>query len=759
MSTICSKRYYQPSIYLPSSVISPVTGVVMRTNTPQIMPLNLNKDNYVTKLVPIDSDVKNWKQINSYKKENPLPKYLDLCISYSPFGFLITTNGNIDSIKGWRVIFSEKWNEVEKKHKANLLKNAINMHIKNREGVIKIGNSWSYHREEISDEKNSSSVIHHCLSAWYVEIGNIDGIAYDFVRKVRSSSSIQDELNMGIFPYGENLQTSDVMVTIDSGQNEFRSGILGNICENENLNMRFEGSLDTVREYDEKNGFSYTDKEAEETCIVYVRHNKKQFPYAANRVYRVLRIEDWRGKLRNSMNNLLRLSPKEYFSHIKKGLKILRGIRFSGLTLKLTFPENVNWEVKTADVSSDCVLADSSLSSKFLFNGSWKHQIGKHLIEPLPSINVTYCVNEDDLWALSELKKYNDSVFSIVPSWNHHTSGQTIVIKGESETEISQSILEGINHLKHIEGEHLVVSGLRPSRPNLNTYTLLKRRLTELDIKHQNYQISSPKTMKAPQSRSTYEMNICQLLLKFGRLPVPFKIEIGDIDMVVGVDIGRSGKNRSRPAMAVSIDRYGNMYGGSVSAEPQPGEEMSNRTIRDLIEKQITRYADLVGKRPSRIVILRDGNSSIQELDDMDSICNEWLKLGVDIAWITLQKSGSPRLLVYIDEEVIDELPNAQSYLIADESSAWCWTTGGKVGSFPGIPRGFSFRVERNYESRPLDMDQWCRTLIAQSRTSQVNPYANTRLPFTLHLADKMAKALIRGTIPPDYSGNGFPAC
>ena len=75
--------------------------------------------------------------------------------------------------------------------------------------------------------------------------------------------SKDEGLNMGIFPYGENLQTSDVMVTIDSGQNEFRSGILGNICENENLNMRFEGSLDTVREYDEKNGFgAYTDKES-----------------------------------------------------------------------------------------------------------------------------------------------------------------------------------------------------------------------------------------------------------------------------------------------------------------------------------------------------------------------------------------------------------------------------------------------------------------------------------------------------------------
>ena len=50
------------------------------------------------------------------------------------------------------------------------------------------------------------------------------------------------------------------------------------------------------------------------------------------------------------------------------------------------------------------------------------------------------------------------------------------------------------------------------------------------------------KTMKAPQSRSTYEMNI-HTITKFGRLPVPFKkIEIGDIDMVVGVDIGRSGE-------------------------------------------------------------------------------------------------------------------------------------------------------------------------------------------------------------------------
>jgi len=85
-------------------------------------------------------------------------------------------------------------------------------------------------------------------------------------------------------------------------------------------------------------------------------------------------------------------------------------------------------------------------------------------------------------------------------------------------------------------------------------------------------------------------------------------------------------------------------------------------------------------------------------------------------------------------------------------------TTGGPAGRFPGISRGFSFRAEQNFVNEPADMAEVGKILIAQVKTSQVNPYSNTRLPFTLHLADKMAKALIRDAIPPDYSGDGFPA-
>ena len=731
----------------------------MLKKNPLIMSLNLDRKLFVTKLVPIDKAVNNWKELWPYEEQNPLPFHHDRALSFAPFGVIITTNEVVQAISGWQVVESDEWKDSRKRNRSNLVKNAISQHIKRRKNIMKIGNQWSYHREEVNDNDSLDSVIHHCLSAWYVEVGDIDGIACDFVRKVRSASSVQDELNQGVFPYGEGSDFSDIMVNVDAGDQEFRSGLLGRIDESENLNMKFKGSLDSIRQYDEKNGFSYTDDEAANTCIVYVKHGKKEFPYAASRVFRVLRIEDWEGNLKDSMKDLLRLKPTQFSKHLRKGMRLLWGLQFGGASVNFELPKDVDWEVKVADVGSYCSLVNSPSSTKLLFNGEWKHHIGKYPIEPYPDVSVSYCVHEDDLWALDQLKSFNESVFSIVPQWRSSPSGQTIVIKGNTETEITQSIQRGIKDLEEIQGQQLVVSGLRPSRPNYDAYTWLKRRLTEVDIKHQNYQIFSSNRFKAPNQKSTHEMNICQLLMKFGRLPVPYKIDLGQIDLVVGVDIGRMGRHRSRPAMAVSIDKFGNMYGGSVSSEPQPGEEMSNRTLRDLINNQVNRYEQLTEKNPNRVLFIRDGNSSSQELEDMQTICDEWLKIGVDVAWITLQKTGSPRLLLFEDGEVVDKLPESQCYLVAGGNSAWCWTTGGSVGRFPGIPRGFSFRLERNFSSQPLTIDDWCRVLIAQAKTSQVNPYANTRLPFTLHLADKMAKALIRGSIPPDYSGDGFPAC
>lgn len=462
------------------------------------------------------------------------------------------------------------------------------------------------------------------------------------------------------------------------------------------------------------------------------------------------------------MNKLLRLTPKQFETHVNKGIRLLRGFKFGGEVIDFEFNTSLKWDVQSAGVSNLCFVAGSESKSKLLWNGSWRHHLKNHQEtspEPLPDLNLTYCVHEDDLWALNELKSYTESVTSLVPGWKCSLSEKTLILKGQSQTAMKQSIRDELSKLDSVNGSQLVISALRPSRPGMDVYTWLKRALTEKMFKHQNYLINAHETLSAPNKQATHEVNICQLLLKFGRLPVPFTIELGKVDMTIGVDIGRSGTNKSRPAMSVAIDKFGYMWGGSVSSEPQPGEEMSDRTVRDLFDNQIHNYKNRTSEYPNRILVLRDGNSSKKELESVRVVSHELQELGIDVAWVTLQKSGTPRLLSYNSTEVLDQLPPSESFLITSNNTGWCWTTGGPAGRFPGIPRGFSFRVEQNFVNEPLNMEEVSKILIAQAKTSQVNPYSNTRLPFTLHLADKMAKALIRGAIPPDYSGDGFPAC
>ena len=733
----------------------------MTSHHPVILSMKLKRDLYVSQFYPMDRTIDSWKKMNDYQKVNPLPWALEKSTTYSPYGLLMLTDAEMQPLQGWRLQSTQVWSEAPKRQRDLLMKNALNRHIKTKRNVLKIGNDWSYFREDVKESNGGFATIHHCLSAKYVQVGEIDGLAYDFVRKVRSGLSIDDELKMNIFPHGED-DWKEVMVTVNSGEQEYSGGYLKRIDESSNLNMKFDGSKDTIREYDATKGIHYSDEQAINTCIIHVKQGRNVWPYAGSRVFRVLRIEDWAGSLKGSMNKLLRLTPKEFETHVNKGIRLLRGFKFGGEVIDFEFNTSLEWDVKSAGVSNLCFVAGSESKSKLLWNGSWRHHLKNHQEtspEPLPDLNLTYCVHEDDLWALNELKSYTESVTSLVPGWKCSLSEKTLILKGQSQTAMKQSIRDELSKLDSVNGSQLVISALRPSRPEMDVYTWLKRALTEKMFKHQNYLINAHETLSAPNKPATHEVNICQLLLKFGRLPVPFTIELGKVDMTIGVDIGRSGTNKSRPAMAVAIDKFGYMWGGSVSSEPQPGEEMSDRTVRDLFDNQIHNYKNRTSEYPNRILVLRDGNSSKKELQSVKVVREELQELGIDVAWVTIQKSGTPRLLSYDSTEVLDQLPPSESFLITSENTGWCWTTGGPAGRFPGIPRGFSFRVEQNFANEPADMAEVGKILIAQAKTSQVNPYSNTRLPFTLHLADKMAKALIRGAIPPDYSGDGFPAC
>ena len=738
------------------------SGVLMPlTQRPVILTMNLDRKLVVSHFVPTSEHrVKLW----DYEKEHPLPEYLEKSMIYKPEqGFLLLTRMTPEKVSGWKILTSTKWADSRKTLRDSMIQNAIKNHMRPKR-VKKIGRHWSFDSEIVTEENGLESTIHRCASFGYVEVKGKDALFYDFIRKVRSNLSIRDEIQRGIYPHGESIGDDygdDVMVSVANSENSFSSGELKGIRENDTINQLIPGSKDTIRQYLQSKGVTYTDSQAESTFLIDVKMGRNTIQYASDRVFRVLRIEDWVGNLKQSMRELLRLKPTQFMKHSTKGRNLLRGFTFGGQKVNFGFSTESDWDVRQANVAEMSKAIYPSGERKLLFNEKWDHHLKNHLElhpTPLPEISITYCVGEDDLSVLESLNKYSNSVLRLVPNWKHNTTTSTMVIKGNNQTEIQRSISQQVANLNPNQ-TNLVVSGLRPSRPNANTYTWLKRELTEKSHVHQNYLIKQSGVLKAPDGDSTHLMNMCQLLLKFGRLPVPFTIEGGDVDLTVGVDIGRLGRNKSRPAMAVAIDRFGTVWGGNISSEPQPGEEMSERTVRDLFKNQIARYESETGSMPKRIMILRDGLSSTSELETVEIIANEYISIGVDILWVTIQKTGVPRLLNYDGDIVSDVLPIARSFLVTSDSSAWCWTTGKGAGSFPGIPRGFGFKVEMNFKQDPVDMALLSSILISQAKTSQVNPYSNTRLPFTLHLSDKMAKALARGAIPPDYSGKGFPAC
>lgn len=250
------------------------------------------------------------------------------------------------------------------------------------------------------------------------------------------------------------------------------------------------------------------------------------------------------------------------------------------------------------------------------------------------------------------------------------------------------------------------------------------------------------------------------MLLKHGFLPVPYTCSIGDVDVVCALDVGRIGPNESVTAFAVAITKSGQLWGTTPKGEPQKGETISEDAIRRTIKGIIRRNELVNDELPARILMMRDGNTPRRELERIQKIIAEYRELGVDICWISVRKSGCPRLLNFDGDRVVNKLPLKGHWMRYGERSAWIWTTGDpelKEGR-PGIPQGSAFTIEVNFENDPLSIGETASLLIAHAHASQMQPWNSTRLPFVHHLADKMAKAMANGWIPLDQNGNRFSA-
>lgn len=619
---------------------------------------------------------------------------------------------------------------------------------------------------EIDSETGTKAILRVCANFRHVTVQGTEYIVVDIRRKVESSSSIQEEIENGTFAWDPNIEVR-VKARSVADSKRLRSGKLHSLMPREvNLHSEaWDGGV-SLLEYWNQLEELYDLDSAERLRVLEVKvgFQRKATRYPADQVYRVMTMENWSKEVRTEVAEFLNLQPTEFFDFATKAMRWFRGWALKGSSINVEYAQNDPLQVFQSDSRKVLQLPDGRpfLNQNF----RWKQHLSNFEelhSRPPPSIAAYFLVPKGYEGLIDQLHDHCKAIFKQIPGWFdrvviHPVESIDTSTRVRAEADIGRFI-ESVEP----EGRQPVVfSAILPrrSQDEFNLYPVLKRMLTLKDIVHQNFEAVSQNSLKAKGTDFVGHVNVLGMLLKCGFLPVPYVCECGDVDIVCGIDIGRQGPNRSIAAVAVSITRDGKLWGTTPEGTPQTGETIGPDALRNILGGIVGRFNSVAKKSSGRIVILRDGNTPQHELQDALQILNEYREIGIDICWISVLKSGTPRLLKFSDSKLVNEIPEKGHWMPLNETEAWFWSTGKpelKEGR-PGIPQGALMRIESNFAERPLELSECATLLIAQAHASQSQPWNSTRLPFVHHLADKMAKSMGEGSIPLSLKNDRFPA-
>ena len=700
-------------------------------------------------------------------KKHKLPYSIARSPDYDPARMYLLTNEPVPvSHSGWSFEGQWEWVDAPIRMKSRLFQRLIESHLYQKKKT-KLGYDWIIEGpEEVYSKDGRNSSIWLCANFQYVDIEGKDGITVEISRKVQATKSIWEEMNDGI--YGLNHQNQEIRVKVrdSNDSNKMMSRKLVKITDMKLDAPAWEDSEITLSEYWNQDKQRYTEEQSKTIPVVLVSRRWRETPsrYPADQVYRVMSMDNWPDEVRSSLSKYLNLTATKYLSLVKKGMSWLRKWEINNEPVELNYGWNGNFDVKHSD-SREIVKLPNGYN---FLNSKWRWFDNIRSFEdfherPPPSVDAYYIVPPGQENHHDQLLKHSNLIFDQIPGWKDRVVHNELrIIPDDSKAKADLFIDDMVEEITSDNRSVVVFSALPPKqhKPEVDLYKSLKYALDESGIVHQNFQIGSKYSLKKKPDLAAAKVNVLQLQLKHGFLPVPYTVSIGNVDVVCALDVGRIGANESVTAFAVSITKTGQLWGTTPKGEPQTGETISEDAIRRTIKGIIKRNEKENGSLPGRILVMRDGNTPRRELKRIQKIALEYNELGVDICWISVRKSGAPRLLNFVDGNVIDELPMKGHWMSYGEKSAWIWTTGSpelKEGR-PGIPQGSSFTMEINFQEKPLTIEQASQLMISHAHASQMTPWSSTRLPFVHHLADKMAKAMANGEIPLNQNGTRFSA-
>lgn len=711
-------------------------------------------------------------KVNPYdwKKKYALPSAILMSRDYDPNVLHMISSTRVSSeIDGWSCEGQYKWRDTPIGTRNNLLQAMIRRHLKGKDIPNVSSKEWIIEGPEMIDGEDGSQVeAFVCIKFQYTEVDGGDALIVDLKRKVQSSRSIWEEHKEGVFVFSDLTREVRVKVAIASDPNAKSSKWFRKKTDY-TLNDPFKSSSNkSMADYWRENGHPYTDQEAGSIIQVEMADRTR---YPADKVYRVMTMDQWDEAIHDHLKPYLKLKPSRYLKLLTTGMRWMTGWKLedysTGSSWDLGGSLNASWFKEWNVLHSDSreLLRIPSTGQRFLDDrfrwDSHLKRFNQYHKDGLPEVEIHYITPSDLVRHIPLLMQHSEEIYSRIPGWaSRVTNVRSHIIPDSTQAEADDFVHRFISEYTSTEASVVVFSALPPkgTKKKVDLYKCLRYNLDEAGIVHQNFKAISPTRLATKADYASGLVNVMQMLLKHGILPVPFTCEIGEIDVVSALDVGREGANKSVTAFAVSITGEGRLWGTAPRAEPQRGENISESALRRMVSKLRRQIEEVLQSESSRVLIIRDGNTPVEEKEIVEEIIEEYRSLGMDICWISLRKSGVPRLLNFEGKKVQDELPVKGQWMKTGEGSAWIWSTGAPMRSIPGIPQGIGFDIEFNFASDPLSIEDASRLLIAHAHASQMTPWSSTRLPFVHHLADKMAKAMINGEIPLDQNGKRFSA-
>ena len=710
-----------------------------------------------------------------WEKKNQLPSGYARATDFEPSRMHILTDESPSREQnGWSCDGQWKWETAPYRAKERIVKQLITNHLKKTKEKTKIGSSWILEGpHDIRGSEGDFSQFWLCADFTYCEMDGQDGIVISISRKVQAAQSLWEEHQNGFFVFNDNTRHLRVKVAVADDPTLRDSKEFLELTDM-NLNAKAWKESDvSVAEYWGQRGHPYTEDEANEIPVILVKSWGVPSRHPADKAYRVMSMDQWSPEIYKALQKYLKLKPSEYLSHVKMAMGWLRGWRMqdwvSKKVVSLGSGMSFSWDTKSRVDWIDTRKLLNLPHNGQLLNDKWR--LNHHLRSfeslqgrPPPSVDAYFITPPGCEGLTGELRRHSEEIFKCVPGWSDRIQyKEPIIIPNHSLVAAERAINQFIQSAQSTGRSIVVFSALPPKtgKEGVNLYKCLKYELTSAKMVHQNFSAISSTQLKKTADWATGQVNVLQMLLKHGILPVPYTCSVGDVDLISGIDVGRVKANRSVAAVAVSISKSGILWGTTPRAEPQTGETISESALRRTFKEMISKYHHYEGMDPSRILVLRDGNTPPKEMRALEKIIAEYqTELRVDICWITIRKTGCPRLLLFDGKDVLDKLPTKGYWMRWSDESAWIWTTGepNLAPGRPGIPQGINFTIKSNFELNPLSIEDAAKLLTCQAHASQSQPFNSTRLPFVMHLADKQAKAMANEEIPLDPDSNRFSA-